>query len=135
MKGVVQVKSLLRLLGGAIVVAGIVFSTSGVASASQWNPITQTLNSTNWTQENYVRTVTTPNADINLRFHNKPGCCLDMRLRSASSGAIFAEEYNMRTLNQVYVIATNVLPGTRFNVEARNSVPGTDRWWQGELYY
>lgn len=106
----------------------------GMAQASGWNDISQTLNGTSWTVENYIRTVTTSNADINLDLENKPGCCLDIRLRSVSSGTIFAEEYNMQTYD-IHNIATNVYSGTQFRVEGRNSVSSSDRYWEGRLWY
>lgn len=107
----------------------------GTAHAAQWNPISQTLNGTSWTKENYVRTVTTtPSVDVILKLENKPGCCLDLRLSRAADGTIFAEKYNMQTLGN-HVIATGVLPQTRFNVWGRNSVSDSDRYWSGQLYY
>jgi hypothetical protein len=115
------------------VIATLVVAPSA-AHAAQWNNISQTLNGTYWTTENYVRTVTTSGVDILLDLQNRPGCCLDLRLKRNSDGLIFATKYNMQS-NGTYTIATNVASNTRFNVEGRNSVSGTDRYWSGRLYY
>jgi hypothetical protein len=114
--------------------AAVLATTPGAGHAAQWNNISQTLNGTAWTTENYVRTVTTNGVDIQLDLQNRPGCCLDLRLKRNSDGYIFAQRMNMQD-NRVYLIADNVLTNTRFNVEGRNSVSGTDRYWSGRLYY
>lgn len=105
------------------------------AQAAQWNSISQTLNGTNWTTENYVRTVTTNHVNFDFDLQNLPGCCLDLRFRSNSTGLVFGSKYNMQTIKTYPDIVTNVLSGTRFNVEGRNSVSGSDRYWAGRLYY
>ncbi|MGC5032158.1 hypothetical protein [Micromonospora sp. DT229] len=124
----------MRIAAAIGAVAMVLATTPGAAHAAQWNNISQTLNGTSWTTENYVRTVTTNGVDIILDLQNRPGCCLDLRLKRNSDGFIFATRSNMQA-NQNYTIATSVLANTRFNVEGRNSVSGTDRFWSGRLYY
>lgn len=125
------------LRAGALAVAIAVGAVAmpGMAHASQWNNISQTLNGTYWTQENQVRSVTN-NTDIYLDISNLPGCCLDIQLRNANGSGepVFAWKYNMQGIQQ-YTIATGVLSGTRFKLEGRNTINSSDRWWAGRLYY
>ncbi|MFI6820753.1 hypothetical protein ACIBJE_07340 [Micromonospora sp. NPDC050187] len=128
-------KSLRRIAVAAAAATSVAVLLPGTAQAAQWNTVSQTLNGTNWTTENYVRTVTTQGITIRLELNNLPGCCLDLRLKRSSDGQVFASKFNMNTLNVEYPIATDVLADTRFIMEGRNTVSNTDRFWSGSLYY
>jgi hypothetical protein len=135
-----RVTSIGRLLAAAVALAAP-FAIAAPAAASTIQPAEQNNSVGGYTNKDASWTVYTNQrhhtdyGDITFQPDNLSSGGVCLRLRSVRTGAIFSSSVCWTDHSKKF-LATNVLAGTTFTVEAHKvSAAGTDTYWHGTMYY
>jgi hypothetical protein len=116
----------------ALAATSVAVAVPGVAMAGQANPV-DGYAETSWTAYTNQRH-DVDGGTITFKPNNLSSGGVCLRLKSVRTGAIFSNticwtDHSTRTL------ATGVLAGTTFTVQARRQSSGTDKYWSGTMNY
>jgi hypothetical protein len=127
--------AIVAIMVGAPFVSALPASANTVTPAEQNNTVSGYTNKdSSWTVYTNQRHHT-DYGDITFQPDNLPSGGMCIRLRSVRTGAIFSGSPCFTDHSKKFV-ATGVLAGTTFTVEARKlEAAGTDTYWHGTLYY